>query len=180
MSPRGSSKPPNRFDKIRSASYWLQECCQCEKAGPGPEMSRVGIAMPQRGDPALQDRDGCPKIVNLGTARTDLFYERKKRAPYDRYTLRRHVHTAVYKVWVQIAVRMASPPPDGECNVAVRDKVQVLWDCWLSFRSSLVSRFPDVTSYYSIVSCTAPAVQGTAGGKDATFPVQDSQRCWIA
>lgn len=22
--------------------------------------------------------DGCPKIVNLGTARTDLFYERKK------------------------------------------------------------------------------------------------------
>jgi hypothetical protein len=26
---------------------------------------------------ALQ-RDGCPKIVNLGTAKTDLFYERKK------------------------------------------------------------------------------------------------------
>ena len=23
-------------------------------------------------------RDGCPKIVNLGSARTDLFYERKK------------------------------------------------------------------------------------------------------
>lgn len=23
-------------------------------------------------------RDGCPKIINLGTARTDLFYERKK------------------------------------------------------------------------------------------------------
>ena len=23
-------------------------------------------------------RDGCPKIVNLGAARTDLFYERKK------------------------------------------------------------------------------------------------------
>ncbi len=26
---------------------------------------------------ALQ-RDGCPKIVNLGSAKTDLFYERKK------------------------------------------------------------------------------------------------------
>jgi PHD finger-like domain-containing protein 5A len=25
-----------------------------------------------------KDRDGCPKIVNLGSARTDLFYERKK------------------------------------------------------------------------------------------------------
>lgn len=26
----------------------------------------------------LIKRDGCPKIVNLGSARTDLFYERKK------------------------------------------------------------------------------------------------------
>ena len=25
-----------------------------------------------------KDRDGCPKIVNLGSARTDLYYERKK------------------------------------------------------------------------------------------------------
>jgi PHD finger-like domain-containing protein 5A len=25
-----------------------------------------------------QQRDGCPKIVNLGSARTDLFYEKKK------------------------------------------------------------------------------------------------------
>lgn len=25
-----------------------------------------------------QDRDGCPKIVNLGSSKTDLFYERKK------------------------------------------------------------------------------------------------------
>ncbi|KAJ4458173.1 putative Pre-mRNA-splicing factor ini1 [Paratrimastix pyriformis] len=25
-----------------------------------------------------KDRDGCPKIVNVGAARTDLFYERKK------------------------------------------------------------------------------------------------------
>jgi hypothetical protein len=27
--------------------------------------------------PTVQ-RDGCPKIVNLGTSKTDLFYERKK------------------------------------------------------------------------------------------------------
>jgi hypothetical protein len=26
----------------------------------------------------LLKRDGCPKIINLGSARTDLFYERKK------------------------------------------------------------------------------------------------------
>lgn len=25
-----------------------------------------------------KDRDGCPKIVNLGSAKTDLWYERKK------------------------------------------------------------------------------------------------------
>ncbi|NWU13828.1 PHF5A protein, partial [Cephalopterus ornatus] len=27
-----------------------------------------------------KDRDGCPKIVNLGSSKTDLFYERKKLA----------------------------------------------------------------------------------------------------
>jgi len=26
----------------------------------------------------LFQRDGCPKIINLGTARTDLYYQRKK------------------------------------------------------------------------------------------------------
>jgi hypothetical protein len=26
----------------------------------------------------LLQRDGCPKIVNLGSSRTDMFYERKK------------------------------------------------------------------------------------------------------
>mmetsp|Transcript_7169 Transcript_7169/g.15816 ORF Transcript_7169/g.15816 Transcript_7169/m.15816 type:complete len:111 (+) Transcript_7169:287-619(+) len=25
-----------------------------------------------------KDRDGCPKVVNLGSTKTDLFYERKK------------------------------------------------------------------------------------------------------
>lgn len=26
----------------------------------------------------MPQRDGCPKIVNLGSAKTDLFYENKK------------------------------------------------------------------------------------------------------
>ena len=52
------------------------------REGKAPESRVVGSCQCAR----LQDRDGCPKIVNLGTARTDLFYERKKRAPYDRYT----------------------------------------------------------------------------------------------
>ena len=36
-------------------AYYCKECVKLEK-----------------------DRDGCPKIINLGSARTDLFYERKK------------------------------------------------------------------------------------------------------
>jgi PHD finger-like domain-containing protein 5A len=36
-------------------AYYCRECTQQEK-----------------------DRDGCPKIVNLGATKTDLFYERKK------------------------------------------------------------------------------------------------------
>ena len=38
-----------------SDAYYCKECTQQEK-----------------------DRDGCPKIINLGSAKTDLFYERKK------------------------------------------------------------------------------------------------------
>mmetsp|Transcript_17294 Transcript_17294/g.30480 ORF Transcript_17294/g.30480 Transcript_17294/m.30480 type:complete len:111 (-) Transcript_17294:336-668(-) len=38
-----------------SDAFYCKECCQQEK-----------------------DRDGCPKVVNLGTARTDRFYEHKK------------------------------------------------------------------------------------------------------
>ncbi|ODV97128.1 hypothetical protein PACTADRAFT_74693 [Pachysolen tannophilus NRRL Y-2460] len=38
-----------------SDAYYCKECCKLEK-----------------------DRDGCPRIINIGTARTDLFYEKKK------------------------------------------------------------------------------------------------------
>jgi hypothetical protein len=43
------------FPDYFSDAYYCKECTVLEK-----------------------DRDGCPKIVNLGSARTDLFYERKK------------------------------------------------------------------------------------------------------
>lgn len=42
------------FYMLHSA-YYCRECVQQEK-----------------------DRDGCPKVVNLGATKTDLFYERKK------------------------------------------------------------------------------------------------------
>ncbi|KAJ1675390.1 hypothetical protein EV182_001362 [Spiromyces aspiralis] len=46
-----------------SNAYYCRECVALEK-----------------------DRDGCPKVVNLGSARTDLFYERKKfTTPYHKY-----------------------------------------------------------------------------------------------
>ncbi|KAG7019126.1 PHD finger-like domain-containing protein 5B, partial [Cucurbita argyrosperma subsp. argyrosperma] len=48
----------------RSDAYYCKECTQQEK-----------------------DRDGCPKIVNLGSAKTDLFYERKKYGFKKRYVL---------------------------------------------------------------------------------------------
>jgi len=40
-----------------SDAYYCKECCLLEK-----------------------DRDGCPRIVNIGTAKTDLTYERRKYA----------------------------------------------------------------------------------------------------
>ncbi|GLT58658.1 hypothetical protein SLA2020_315300 [Shorea laevis] len=49
--------------------------CRCVICG--------GIAIPdayycKEGTQQEKDRDGCPKIVNLGSAKTNLFYERKK------------------------------------------------------------------------------------------------------
>jgi hypothetical protein len=41
-----------------SDAYYCAECTRLEK-----------------------DRDGCPKIVNLGASRTDLFYERRRLGP---------------------------------------------------------------------------------------------------
>ena len=48
---------PNRLLTMLGISdaYYCAECTRLEK-----------------------DRDGCPKIVNLGASRTDLFYERRR------------------------------------------------------------------------------------------------------
>lgn len=48
-----------------SDAYYCAECTRLEK-----------------------DRDGCPKIVNLGASRTDLFYERRRLGAYLSYILR--------------------------------------------------------------------------------------------
>ena len=44
-----------------SDAYYCAECTRLEK-----------------------DRDGCPKIVNLGASRTDMFYERKKNTQFQK------------------------------------------------------------------------------------------------
>ena len=53
------TRPPLRslygFYSGISDAYYCAECTRLEK-----------------------DRDGCPKIVNLGASRTDLFYERRR------------------------------------------------------------------------------------------------------
>ncbi len=36
-----------------------------------------------------KDRDGCPKIVNLGASRTDLFYERRRQGACARFYIQK-------------------------------------------------------------------------------------------
>ena len=50
-----SSRQLTRLFEGISDAYYCAECTRLEK-----------------------DRDGCPKIVNLGASRTDLFYERRR------------------------------------------------------------------------------------------------------
>jgi hypothetical protein len=54
----------NNFLGISDA-YYCAECTRLEK-----------------------DRDGCPKIVNLGASRTDLFYERRRLGVYSYVSLK--------------------------------------------------------------------------------------------
>ena len=62
-----------------SDAYYCKECTICEK-----DASSVGGGgdywCPFNLDVIVLfvQRDGCPKIVNLGSSKTDLFYERKK------------------------------------------------------------------------------------------------------
>ncbi|VDN29176.1 unnamed protein product [Gongylonema pulchrum] len=71
-----------------SDAYYCKECTIMEKDRDGcPKIGRCVICGGSGVSDAYyckectimeKDRDGCPKIVNLGSAKTDLFYERKK------------------------------------------------------------------------------------------------------
>lgn len=57
-----------------SDAYYCAECTRLEK-----------------------DRDGCPKIVNLGASRTDLFYERRRLGMMILLLQRDHTHNLPYR-----------------------------------------------------------------------------------
>lgn len=81
-----------------SDAYYCKECTLQEKdvravgaaAAPGVRLraparplDRMPASLILRSahppvPPVCLQRDGCPKIINLGSAKTDLFYERKK------------------------------------------------------------------------------------------------------
>ncbi|KAM2625394.1 hypothetical protein TB1_032265 [Malus domestica] len=53
-------------------SYWKGRCVICGGVGISDAYYCKEYTQQEK------DRDGRPKIVNLGSAKTDLFYERKK------------------------------------------------------------------------------------------------------
>ncbi|XP_011800467.1 PREDICTED: PHD finger-like domain-containing protein 5A isoform X1 [Colobus angolensis palliatus] len=55
-----------------SDAYYCKECTIQEKD------LRNNVSPKRSNLPTFASRDGCPKIVNLGSSKTDLFYERKK------------------------------------------------------------------------------------------------------
>ncbi len=64
-----------------SDAYYCKECTIQVRA-PAPNVFEIRSRLTNGGYCFFllqeKDRDGCPKIVNLGTSKTDLFYERKK------------------------------------------------------------------------------------------------------
>lgn len=64
-----------------SDAYYCKECTIMEKdVGFVLFLFRASIFIVNHEHSSFLQRDGCPKIVNLGSAKTDLFYERKKYA----------------------------------------------------------------------------------------------------
>jgi PHD finger-like domain-containing protein 5A len=71
-------------------AYYCKECTLTEKdvraRGGGRRRGRQGRARRPADPPApvprpSPQRDGCPKIVNLGVSRIDAFYDRKRHGP---------------------------------------------------------------------------------------------------
>jgi hypothetical protein len=59
-----------------SDAYYCKECTILEK--DVRSSAYAGLARALMSAKCPSQRDGCPKIVNIGSAKTDLFYERKK------------------------------------------------------------------------------------------------------
>jgi PHD finger-like domain-containing protein 5A len=59
-----------------SDAYYCKECTIEEKDVCCD--SATAPLLVSRADVCAVQRDGCPKIVNLGSSKTDMFYERKK------------------------------------------------------------------------------------------------------
>src|SRR5882762_11769017 len=70
-------------------------CIICGSPGVCSVMPHINLCTDYFGSPGIsdayycaectrleKDRDGCPKIVNLGASRTDLFYERRRLGEY--------------------------------------------------------------------------------------------------
>jgi PHD finger-like domain-containing protein 5A len=55
------------------------KCLLCGYAGSADAFYCKECALQEK------DRDGCPRIVNLGSAKTDMFYEKKKYGPNTSY-----------------------------------------------------------------------------------------------
>lgn len=73
---RQSSKPSTASHVLYASPFRL-----CSYAGRCVICSGIGVSDAYYCKECTiqeKDRDGCPKIINLGSAKTDLFYERKK------------------------------------------------------------------------------------------------------
>ncbi|KAJ6777441.1 PHD FINGER-LIKE DOMAIN-CONTAINING PROTEIN 5A [Salix koriyanagi] len=74
-----------------SDAYYCKECTQMEK-----------------------DRDGCPKIVNLGSAKTDLFYERKKYESEPRVSIARNTpRKTIERSFLQVSLFLLKEKQQG-------------------------------------------------------------------
>jgi PHD finger-like domain-containing protein 5A len=65
-------KPLNMATNAIKLGSFQGRCVVCGGPGVSDAYYCVGCTRLEK------DREGCPKIINLGSSKTDLFYERKK------------------------------------------------------------------------------------------------------
>lgn len=61
-----------------SDAYYCKSCTIQEKDVSRNKKNTFALHLEIKIKIVHSQRDGCPKIVNLGSSKTDLFYERKK------------------------------------------------------------------------------------------------------